>query len=153
GRLRPGEEDGSGHFFRGSDSFFSAHASLSWSIATVLAHEYPGWLSQSLLYGGASAISLARVAAGKHFMSDVVVGSAVGYMIGRHVYYKHHDESLPGAYIPSWAPEEKPHTKSIALSYVPMESWVYPAIERLAAMGYIPSEFMGLRPWTRIECA
>ena len=28
-----------------------------------------------------------------------------------------------------------------------------PAIERLAALGYVQSELMGLRPWTRIECA
>ena len=37
--------------------------------------------------------------------------------------------------------------------YVELDSWVYPAIERLAALGYIHTAFAGQRPWTRIECA
>jgi hypothetical protein len=37
--------------------------------------------------------------------------------------------------------------------YVPLDSWVYPALDRLTAMGYIGSSFEGLRPWTRMECA
>jgi len=36
---------------------------------------------------------------------------------------------------------------------VPLDSWVYPAIEKLAALGYIDTAFLGLRPWTRMECA
>lgn len=35
---------------------------------------------------------------------------------------------------------------------VPLDSWVYPALKRLAAMGYINSQFTGLMPWTRTEC-
>ena len=35
---------------------------------------------------------------------------------------------------------------------VPMDSWIYPALERLAAMGYIPSQNVSIRPWTRQEC-
>jgi hypothetical protein len=34
-------------------------------------------------------------------------------------------------------------------TYVELDSWVYPAIERLAAQGVIRYEFLGLRPWTR----
>lgn len=37
--------------------------------------------------------------------------------------------------------------------YVELDSWIYPAIERLAALGYIHNAFLGMRPWTRIECA
>lgn len=36
---------------------------------------------------------------------------------------------------------------------MPLDSWIYPAIERLAAMGFIRTEFLGLRPWTRIAVA
>jgi hypothetical protein len=36
---------------------------------------------------------------------------------------------------------------------VELDSWIYPAIERLAALGYIDSTFLGMRPWTRAECA
>jgi hypothetical protein len=35
---------------------------------------------------------------------------------------------------------------------VPMDSWMYPALERLAALGAIPSQSVGIRPWTRQEC-
>jgi Capsule assembly protein Wzi len=34
-------------------------------------------------------------------------------------------------------------------TYVELDSWVYPAIERLAAQGVIKYPFLGLRPWTR----
>lgn len=37
--------------------------------------------------------------------------------------------------------------------YVELDSWIYPAIERLAALGFIHSQFLDMRPWTRIECA
>ena len=30
---------------------------------------------------------------------------------------------------------------------------MYPAIERLIALGYVNSGYLGLRPWTRLECA
>ncbi len=36
---------------------------------------------------------------------------------------------------------------------MPLDSWVYPAIDRLMAMGAIDSGFAGMRPWTRQECA
>jgi hypothetical protein len=44
-------------------------------------------------------------------------------------------------------------TKSAGSPYVELDSWIYPAIERLAALGYIHAEFLGMRPWTRMECA
>jgi len=30
---------------------------------------------------------------------------------------------------------------------------VYPSLERLAALGYLSTAFLGIRPWTRMECA
>jgi hypothetical protein len=33
-----------------------------------------------------------------------------------------------------------------------MDSWVYPALERLSSMGLIPSQSESIRPWTRQEC-
>ena len=41
----------------------------------------------------------------------------------------------------------------IASTYVPIESWVYPAFDRLAAEGYLPGAIFSLRPWTRMACA
>jgi hypothetical protein len=44
-------------------------------------------------------------------------------------------------------------SSNMASTYVPIESWIYPAIERLALAGYIQTAFAGLRPWTRMESA
>ena len=33
--------------------------------------------------------------------------------------------------------------------YVPMDSWIYPALDRLHGLGYLDTAFLGLRPWTR----
>ncbi len=44
-------------------------------------------------------------------------------------------------------------SSGMASTYVPIESWIYPAIERLALAGYIQTAFAGLRPWTRMESA
>jgi hypothetical protein len=33
--------------------------------------------------------------------------------------------------------------------YIPVDSWVYPAVMRLYGLGYISHVFLGLRPWTR----
>jgi hypothetical protein len=43
--------------------------------------------------------------------------------------------------------------RMVGTPYVELDSWIYPAIERLAALGYIHSQFLGMRPWTRLECA
>jgi hypothetical protein len=34
-------------------------------------------------------------------------------------------------------------------TYVPIDSWIYPALDRLQALGYINYGYLGLRPWTR----
>jgi Capsule assembly protein Wzi len=33
--------------------------------------------------------------------------------------------------------------------YVPMDSWVYPALDRLHGLGFADTAFLGLRPWTK----
>ena len=55
---------------------------------------------------------------------------------------------------PDLGPQDRPSSPSkIGSPYVPVESWVYPAFDRLIARGYIKSAFQGLRPWTRMTCA
>src|SRR5450756_679496 len=36
-----------------------------------------------------------------------------------------------------------------ASRYIPLDSWVYPAMLRLDALGMIDDLFLGMRPWTR----
>ena len=50
------------------------------------------------------------------------------------------------------APEREPHTRTAGSSSVPLDSWIYGALDRLAALGLIPSQVSGLRPWSRAEC-
>jgi hypothetical protein len=33
--------------------------------------------------------------------------------------------------------------------YIPLDSWVYPALDRLHGLGYLDTAYLGLRPWTR----
>lgn len=93
-RTRPLEDSGEGEFFSGGSSFPSGHAITAWSFATVVAEEYHGRGVRLAAYGLASAVSLARYTGRKHFLSDVFVGSALGYGVGRYVYHTHHDPSL-----------------------------------------------------------
>jgi hypothetical protein len=156
-RQRPIQGNGNGDFFTGGASFSSEHSAIAWSVASVMAHEYPGWLSQMAAYSAATAVSLTRVTARQHFPSDVVVGSALGWYFGRQVYRAHHDPEVGGS---GWGDffEEKSGEKTrnpnyMASPYVPLDSWVYPALERLIALGYVQSNVLGMRPWTRMACA
>ena len=38
-------------------------------------------------------------------------------------------------------------------SYVPLDSWMYAAFDRLEAIGYLPTASQLVRPWTRVESA
>jgi membrane-associated phospholipid phosphatase len=155
-RQRPFETNGAGRFFQSGsqNSFPSAHATLSFAFASVLAHEYPGWLTKILAYGGASAISLARVSGKEHFPSDVFVGGTLGYLIGEHVYHAHHDRDLDGADYGTFTKEaRRVFLNSAGSTYVELDSWIYPAVERLAALGIVNTPFLGIRPWTRTAVA
>jgi len=95
-RQRPPTDHSSGEFFDGGSSFPSGHAINTWSLATVIAEEYGQHrpLVRFGAYGLATAVSLSRYTGRNHFLSDVLVGSAMGYGIGRYVYRQHHDPSL-----------------------------------------------------------
>lgn len=71
-------------------SFPSNHALLTWAAASVISQEYPNPLARWGMYGLAVAVSGARIAGEQHFPSDVVVGAAAGFLIGRLVYALHH---------------------------------------------------------------
>ncbi len=166
-------------------------------MAAVVGDEYPGWLTRTAVYGLATTVSVSRVLAYQHFPSDVLVGSAAGWLIGHYVYRAHHNYTLnpfdtrplPHDYgtfrPPALHPPPLPHPSSppgghkslthtaqpapithpppqplpedtdpdtIGSTNVPMDSWIYPALERLGAMGFIPGQSLAIRPWTRQEC-
>ena len=143
--------DESGPFFQpGGSSFPSAHAATSFAIASVIAHEYPGWLTQLVMYGGATAISALRVREQQHFPSDVFIGATAGYLIGRSVYKMHgsDDEGVPlniGTFDKEAAQLDFSQMSS---PYIPLDDPIYQQMERLAARGVVRSPFLNLRPWT-----
>ncbi len=156
GRERPTMTDGSGHFFQtfGNPSFPSNHVILSWTAASVIAHEYPGWLSGTLAYGTAAAVSVSRVTGRNHFPADAIAGATFGWLIGRYTYGAHHDRGLDDLEYGYFdQPSHHFQSEQTGATYVPIDSWIYPAFERLQALGYLPTAIAGLRPWTRAECA
>src|SRR6266478_7152859 len=91
-RERPYQGDGTGPFFqRGGTSFPSEHAAAAWSVAGVIAHEYPNPLVKIVAYGLASLVDYSRVRSRQHFPSDVFVGSILGNLVAQNVYSRHHD--------------------------------------------------------------
>lgn len=157
-RERPLQGNGGGRFLQGGlndSSFPSTHATLVWAMAPVIAERYPGWLTKTAVYGLATAVSLSRVTGQQHFPSDVAIGSALGWAIGHYVAQSARTRSelqVSGAGSMQHATDTNDDKAPAGSSYVPMASWVYPALDRLAALGLIPSQTAGLRPWTREEC-
>src|SRR5207247_6261179 len=156
-RQRPFQKNGNGTFFQGGSSFPSEHAAIAWSVASVLAHEYPGTLTKIMAYGLATTVSATRVTGQQHFTSDVIIGSALGWYFGRQVYRAHHDTDLGGAAWGNVLPEnygdKTRNPANMGSPSVPLDSWIYPALERLVVLGYMKTAYLGIRPWTRIECA
>jgi membrane-associated phospholipid phosphatase len=157
GRQRPYQDHGNGDFFQKGTSFPSEHAAAAWSIAAIMAHEYPGFLPKLFAYGTASLVDFSRVHARQHFPSDVLIGSVLGYLIAQSVYSRRHEPEVGGG---AWEPpREFVADKSnrdpgfMGSPYVPLDSWVYATIERLFALGYVHSAYLDMRPWTRLECA
>jgi hypothetical protein len=184
-RDRPTVNNAKGNFFSSSpldSSFPSNHAAAAWAMASVIGDEYPGWLSRTAVYGLATGVSVSRVLAEQHFPSDVLIGSAAGWLIGHYVYRAHHNFTLnpfessrtiedfgvarvrptsqanlhlpadPIANRPAQPLPADTDPDTIGSTNVPMDSWIYPALERLAAMGFIPDQNVAIRPWTRQEC-
>ncbi|HWY43211.1 MAG TPA: capsule assembly Wzi family protein [Candidatus Sulfotelmatobacter sp.] len=156
GRQRPFQGDGSGPFFHGGTSFPSEHAAAAWSVAGVIAHEYPGPLTRIMAYGLASLVDYSRIRGRQHFPSDVFVGSIMGNLIAQNIYSRRHDPKLGGGEWRSLSQIFRSDGNSSPANqgspYVPLDSWIYPALDRLAGMGLIKSAFEGMKPWTRNEC-
>jgi len=93
GRARPGEELGPwsqvGSQGKRSDaSFPSGHAAVAFAAVTPFAQEYDApWL-----YGVAALGAAGRVANRQHFVSDVVAGSVVGYVMGSWLWQSQRDQ-------------------------------------------------------------
>ncbi len=97
-RERPLYNNAAGDFFApnvgGSGSFPSSHSTLAWTLAGVVAGEYPSKWVQAGVYSMASSVSLTRVLGQEHFPTDVLVGGAAGWLIGHYVFKKHQPHAM-----------------------------------------------------------
>lgn len=94
-RRRPTAAKRAQRLFDGGSSFPSGHSITAWSMATIVANEYHHHAAvQVAAYGIASAVSVARFTGRNHYLSDVLVGGALGYGIGKYVYATHHRKLL-----------------------------------------------------------
>ena len=86
-RVRPDRFKSQGNFWdAGGRSFASGHAAASFAISSVLAKHTNSRWKKIALYGLAGAVSFARFPAKKHFLSDILVGSTIGYVTGTYLY-------------------------------------------------------------------
>jgi membrane-associated phospholipid phosphatase len=92
GRERPDQGAGHGRFFQDhstNTSFPSGHSMFTWTMAAVIAHEYPRTWVKILVYATAASVSVARYSGREHFVSDTALGGFIGYFIGRHIFKMH----------------------------------------------------------------
>jgi membrane-associated phospholipid phosphatase len=123
-RERPGARDHGGHFEEGGSSFPSGHATQAWALAAVVASEYGShkWVPYAS-YGYAALIDVSRVLSQEHFTSDVFVGSAIGFFIGRYVVHTqriHREHVHSGKSIlftPTVSPSFSPVAKTVTLAW------------------------------------
>ena len=40
---------------------------------------------------------------------------------------------------------------NLGSTYIPLDSWIYPALMRLYSLGYLDRAFVDMRPWTRLR--
>jgi hypothetical protein len=153
GRERPLAGDGSGNF--GRRDIVSLRACCGRVVhCRRHAHEYPGPLTKIMAYGFASLVTFSRVKGQQHFPSDVLAGTVIGNLVAQNIYS---GGTIPNSADGNGSPlaklsETGTTRRESSSPYVPLDSWVYTAMDRLAAMGVIETGFAGMRPWTRSEC-
>ena len=69
----------------GKLSMPSGHTARAFAVASVLAHRAGRWYVSVPVYGVAASVGVERVRSGDHWLTDVMVGGALGYLIGRSV--------------------------------------------------------------------
>jgi membrane-associated phospholipid phosphatase len=111
GRARPDTGEGKSSFkpfTTDSDymSFPSGHASDAFSIASVFADMYENRLVGITAYSIASLVGLQRIYDDKHWASDVLVGAALGTVVGKSVVYLHKEKKDSAYVVPILDPSD-----------------------------------------------
>ena len=69
----------------GTTSFPSGHSGSIFSVAAVIAGEAHNWAIGTLAYGVAGMAAVSRMHDMKHWASDIVIGSVLGFSVGKFV--------------------------------------------------------------------
>jgi membrane-associated phospholipid phosphatase len=106
GRTRP---DGSDDL-----SFLSGHTAGTFTTATIISHYY-GRKIGTIAYLSAAFVAGSRIGSNVHYLSDVLAGATLGYVVGKTVV-----RNQPGAEPPrfQWFPSIQPSRKSFGLNLV-----------------------------------
>jgi len=73
------------------ESFPSGHTTVAFAAATVFAMEYKDiWFVPVIAYSAATSIGISRIVQNQHWISDVLVGAALGFLTGRQVVNNYH---------------------------------------------------------------
>jgi membrane-associated phospholipid phosphatase len=83
GRERPDTTDDHSNWRSGGKSFFSGHTVNAFSTAAVISEQYDEVWVAPVAYGLAGLVAWSRLNDNAHWTSDVVVGAAVGYAVGK----------------------------------------------------------------------
>lgn len=73
-------------------SFPSGHAVSAFAVAAVIADQTKGILVDMLAYSFSTLAAVSRVHESKHWASDVLIGAALGYFIGKKICSLHRDQ-------------------------------------------------------------
>ena len=98
GRARPYTGLKANHFKPfafGSDyhSFPSGHAASAFAVASVIADQTDSLVVDILSYSMSTLVALARVHESKHWTSDVFIGAAIGYFVGKKISSLHTEKA------------------------------------------------------------
>ncbi len=98
------------------------------------------WLASLLLLGSITVYRPQRVAAQG--------ATAPQPEVARAQHSDAPDIKLPANYQPAYAVL---NSHLLGSTYIPVDSWMYPALIRLQGLGYLDTGYLGLRPWTRLS--
>lgn len=99
GRARPYTSMGSHYFkpfsFRSEYySFPSGHAVSAFAVATVIADQTDFFLVDVAAYSVSAFVAASRVHESRHWASDVFIGAAIGYFVGKKICSLHREQDI-----------------------------------------------------------
>jgi membrane-associated phospholipid phosphatase len=119
GRARPYTGMGARHFepFSFSSQYYalpSGHAASIFAVASVIADQTDDILVDVLAYSVSTLVAVSRVHQSKHWASDVFIGAAIGYFVGKKICSLHREEDKKSVQLGF---SLGPHRKGLTLTY------------------------------------